>query len=285
MRNPTKDKFISTLKDVFISQQDKGNVKDFLFESLVIPLLVKISGFDEAYKWLSQFGAAGVKEDLDEMFDKLNINVRFHYNTPPEKQAVFVFNHPTGPYDHAFIQRALHFFGMKGSVLGDEIMEDLLFVKGTYLPLNIRTKDSSKKQKQLNNISNVIQQGHSLILFPSGEVANKSFISRKTVEYPWKTGFIKFAKQYSLNIIPCYIDVEASFLFYLLKHINRDLASLTLFREGAKTAKKCKGRTIDIYIGDSIDFNMIEIDVAQAFEVKKICENLKTKKYLNTFLL
>lgn len=112
-----------------------------------MPVLVKLSGFDECVRWLSQFGSAGVKEELDEMFSTLNIKVRLHYNQTSEKHAVFVFNHPTGPFDHAFVQHAFHFFGLKGSVLGDEIMEDLLFVRGMCIFLSTLERKIPSRSK------------------------------------------------------------------------------------------------------------------------------------------
>ena len=173
MQNDTKIRFRTELKKIFLLR-NKNRIKEFIFEKLALPILERISGIDPFLEWIQQCGVAGNPDDLNKNFSKLGTKTNFHYNVSPTTKSIFVFNHPTGLFEYAFIQRTVQFFGLKGCVLGDEVVESVPFVKGTYIPLDIRTKDPVKKKNQLNNIKNHIESGQSLIIFPAGAVSNKN---------------------------------------------------------------------------------------------------------------
>ena len=265
MKNSLKEPFEKTLKDLVGSNK------------FVLYLLEKISGVDPFGEWISAYDSVSTKENIECFFKSIDTNVKVHWNIPPEKQCIFAFNHPTGPFDGMFVHKTIHTFNLKAKLIGEEIMGTLDVLRDCYIPISFRSKN--KKQNIIEIVNNEIKKGYSIALFPGGTVAKKENLFNGINEYPWKKGVLRFAKENNLQIVPCFTDAELSLPFYLFKKIHSDLATLILFRENLKAVKKYMGKTVNIYVGDPILHENIEVTDEYVRSLQNICENLKYQVY------
>lgn len=278
-----KSEFEKTLREKFIGNLDPHSSKSILFERIALPLLVKESGVKE-YERVCEKSLSGLsvakEEDLEVIFEKLNITTRFFSNCSqlPKNQCIIASNHPTGPLDGLFMQSVFNYLGLRGKTMGDDIMNGLPQMKDAYIGLSIRVNGKSRLS-QLRNIKKEILGGLSLGLFPSGSVSQFDIKKGKVRDIKWNTGFIEMAKSNNLDIIPVYIDVKLSFWHYFFKAVYQDLASLRLFKEALKFIDENKGRCVDVYIGQPISIDSVEPTQEDALKIQHICENLKYQQY------
>lgn len=280
--------FEKNLREKLVNNIPSSDIRSILFERVALPILTKISGVSEYEEWSKQFNDknASKQDDLNDVMKKLGLKVRLHWNESEEdtdKQNMFIFNHPTGPLEAIFAQYVVQHMGLKGKIIGDEILSEIELIKDCYIPLSIRSGENSSGRKlaQLRNLKREVRLGHSLIIFPSGAVSKKDIFNQQILEYDWQTGFLELSKSNLLNLIPCYIDARLSLRYYIVKYINKDMSSLILFRECLDFLKRNNGNIIDVYIGKQIHHNSFDVTNENASKFQSICEALKFKLYNN----
>lgn len=278
--------FEKTLRKKFIADLCSEDNKAVFFERIVIPLLSKISGVEGFETWVKTFDNKNIakQEDLQAMFKHLGLSVKLHWNVAPNKQNIFVFNHPTGLLEGLFMQQVVQYFNLRGKVLADETLFAINVTKDITIPLSIRSENDGSQFGQLRNLKREIKSGQSLIICPSANVSKKDFFENKIVEYEWNIGFLELSKSNSLDIIPCYIDAELTLLFYMFRYIYKDASSLILFKECTSFLKRNNGNIIDIYIGDSISHETVDISEDTANKFRELCQSLKFKTYNNNII-
>lgn len=278
-----KIEFEKTMREKFIGDfVDPSSNKGIFLERVFLPLLAKISGVANYEKIcdekLSNLSVAN-PEDLNVIFKNLNLNSKIYLNKfDLNKQYIVVCNHPTGPLDGLFIQKVFHILGIKGKLLGDDIMTGLKQMKDAYIGLSTRIGGKSRIS-QLRALKKEIKNGHSLALFPAGSVSHFDLKQKKICEYKWNLGFIEIAKSNNLDILPVYIDANLSVWHYFFKFIYSDIASLRLFRESKKFIDRNQGNYINIYIGNPIEVSDLDATKENASKIQNICENLKYQTY------
>lgn len=274
--------FIKTLKEKFKTNSPTLNN---VINATLVKLLKKISGV-EMYQETCDITLNGLSivktEDLNEIFKRLDITPVIYSNKIENlnKQYILVSNHPTGPLEGIFIQKIFNSLGLRGKLMGDDIMSSVEQMKDVYIGLSIRV-DGKSRIAQLRQMKKEISGGLSLGLFPAGAVSHFDINQMKITDYDWETGFIELAKSNNLDILPVYIDANLSILHYIFKEVYSDISSLRLFRESKRFLDKNKGKTIDLYIGQPISSKDLEPTVENAQKIKDICENLMFQSYEN----
>ena len=276
--------FTKTLSEAIASPNQKLNT---YIDKYIVPILKNISGvehYEEYSKNILNGLSAAKEDDLNEIFKRLGFGTRIFSNLDlnfdKNKKYMIVSNHPTGPIEGLFIQKVFHNLGIRGKLIGDDIMSGVEQMKDCYLGLSIRV-DGKSRIGQLRNIKKEVSSGTNLAIFPAGSVSKFSFEERKVIEFPWNIGFIELAKSNNLDIIPIYINASLSPLHYLLKSNSKieNLSSLRLFRESFLFVNRNKNKKIDIYIGNPIDIQSLEVDDISAKKIQNICENLMFQSY------
>lgn len=276
-------KFTEVLNEKF---KTNNSLLNNVIDKTLINVLKKISGVDlfeqicnEKLNGLSLTNA----EDLKVVFERLDIKPIVYSNNTQNlgKQYIIVCNHPTGPLDGVMIQKICASIGLKGKIIGDDIMSGVKELHDSYIGLSIRV-DGKSKVSQLREMKKQIKSGISVAIFPSGSVSHFDIKKLKICEYEWQPGFIEIAKSNNLDILPVYIDANLSFMHYLFKDIYSDISSLRLFMESKNFIDKNKGKTIDLFIGEPISTKDLESTLDNAQKIKDICENLMFESYENT---
>jgi len=274
------EEFEKTLFEKFKTGNEKLNL---IIKATLIKALKNISGVEMYQKICDEMlnGLLVTKpKDLDEIFERLQFKPIVYSNPIKDmnKQYIVVSNHPTGPLEGVFIQKIFNSIGLRGKLVGDDIMCGVDQMKDAYIGLSVRV-DGKSRIAQLRAIKKEITNGLSLALFPSGSVSYFSLKDKKITDYEWQPGFIEMAKSNNLDILPVYIDANLSILHYIFKEIYSDISSLRLFRESLSFINRNSGKTIEFYIGQPIKLSELESTHEDAQKVKEICENLMFQSY------
>lgn len=263
-----------------------GNEKiDPIIKATLVKLLKNISGVDMYQKICDEmlYGLSVANpNDLDKIFERLGFKPVVYSNDIENmnKQYIVVSNHPTGPLEGIFIQKIFNTIGLRGKLMGDDIMSGVDQMKDAYIGLSIRV-DGKSRIAQLRKIKKEILNGLSLALFPAGSVSHFSLKDKKITDYEWQPGFIEMAKSNNLDILPVYIDANLSIFHYLFKELYEDISSLRLFRESKMFIDRNNGKTVELYIGQPIKSSELESTLENAQKIKEICENLMFQSYKN----
>jgi len=263
-----------------------GNEKlDTIIKVTLVKLLKNISGVDMYQKFCDEmlYGlSAANPNDLDKIFERLGFKPVVYSNNIENmnKQYIVVSNHPTGPLEGIFIQKIFSTIGLRGKLMGDDIMSGVHQMKDAYIGLSLRV-DGKSRIAQLRKIKKEILNGLSLALFPAGAVSHFSLKDKKITDYEWQPGFIEMAKSNNLDILPVYIDANLSVFHYIFKELYENISSLRLFRESKMFTDRNKGKTIELYIGQPLKSSELQSTLEDAQKVKEICENLIFQSYKN----
>jgi hypothetical protein len=125
-------------------------------------------------------------------------------------------------------------------------------ISGIIVPINVFGKITEKDR---NLLEERLSDNHiPVTIFPSGEVMRK--YKGKPDDGLWKSGFIRYAKQYKKDVVPFYIPTENSKIFYWIANIRRKLgvkANIELFWLPRELIKQ-KNKTITIIFGKPIPY-------------------------------
>ena len=274
------EEFTKTLSQKFKT----GNKKiDDIIDATLIKMLKNISGV-EMYQDICDVTLKGLSvanpDDLNKIFERLEFKPVVYSNKIEniQKQYIVVSNHPTGPLEGIFIQKIFNHLGLRGKLMGDDIMSGVEQMRDAYIGLSIRV-DGKSRITQLRTIKKEIKNGLSLALFPAASVSHFDINQMKICDYKWTPGFIEMAKSNNLDILPVYIDANLSVLHYIFKEIYEDISSLRLFRESKKFIDQNKGKTIELYIGQPISSKDLESNDECAKKIQEISENLMFQSY------
>jgi putative hemolysin len=126
-----------------------------------------------------------------------------------------------------------------------ELRDDMIFVDPFASPLSPIHNVNALRQALL-----WMKQGHSLIIFPAGEVASFMPGTLSVREAPWHTSVMTLIRRADkeTNILPCFIPGRASLFFHFMGKIHPRLRTALLAREMLRFNK----RNLPLYIGHPI---------------------------------
>lgn len=179
-----------------------------------------------------------------------------------EGPLVIVSNHPFGIVDGLILggiakKNGLNFKIMANymlSSIADRIRQDIIGIDPYDDSVSIKRNVTPLKQA-----FNWLKNGNTMILFPSGDVANFNFSKMKIIEAPWLSSIARLIKGTKANVLPIYFEGRNSILFYLLKNIHLKLGTFRLLNEFFNKA----GTVIELHVGEVIRYNELEKVAAQ----------------------
>ena len=198
-------------------------------------------------------------------------------NIPDKSNLIFVGNHALGGVDFLALVYALHQKGFRTiNHPANEVLMAIEPVRGILVPITVFGKITGKDRNLLEErlSDNTIP----VTLFPSGEVMRK--YKGKPDDGLWRSGFVRYARQYHKDVVPFYIPTENSKIFYRIASWRRKFgikANIELFWLPRELLKQ-KGKTIKIIFGKPIPwqtFNEQKNRHEWAAVVKKIAYSLQ----------
>ncbi len=192
--------------------------------------------------------------------EKLNIKVDYDQTQldkiPTQGPVIFIANHPFGIVDGVIFcdlvtKKRKDYFLMVHEVLSREpIMSDHL------LPVDFR---KNKKALQTNIESkkeafNRLNNGESLVIFPSGGVATRFKLFGKVEEWPWKKSICGHIHKAKCTVVPMFFHGKNSELFQTASRISMTVRLGLLLQE----ARNKKGKTFRVEIGNPIPYEHLQ---------------------------
>ena len=202
----------------------------------------------------------------------LKYNQEMESNIPKEGPLVFVANHPFGIIDGLILcEIAARIRGDFRILLNNRLMKDEELNK-LFLPVDFDgTPEATKKNvKTKKDAQQILENGGTVIIFPSGGVATRwKFGLGPLEELPWSTFAAKIIMKSKASVVPVNFEGENSAAFHMASSISES-ARLSLF---IREVTRRMGTTIEFKIGKPIPFKEME----QLEGRKSLTEFLKKK--------
>jgi hypothetical protein len=263
------------IRNIIRSQKNKTVARLPGFVINLIRWWVKENELNELLRKTSHLKDFEFVEALNRELD-LHFDIKGLENIPKKNNLIFVGNHALGGIDFFALVHALKQAGFtKINHPANEVLSNIKPLNGLLVPINvfnkITEKDRNILEKKLSD--NTIP----VTMFPSGEVMRK--YNGKPDDGLWRSGFVRYAKQYKKDVIPFYIPTENSKIFYRIASWRRRLkikANIELFWLSRELLKQ-RGKTIRIIFGKPIPWQQFDDSKNRhewAAEVKKIAYQL-----------
>ena len=184
---------------------------------------------------------------------------------PKSESLIVVANHPTGIPDGLLILDTLLSVRSDVKIVANDFTYKVDPIKPyTFAVDPYNESDSAAKNSgQIRQILQWLNDGHCIILFPSGDVSGKNRLTKQIEEQPWNNTAKKILLKHKGTIIPWAISGNNSNLFYQFANIHPALKSALLPREGMNRRK----RPIFSQIGQPLKLNG-SLDALSDLEIK-----------------
>ena len=165
------------------------------------------------------------------------LNIKYTVNSleniPSKGSVIIVCNHPFGLLDGLIVAAIIAKIRKDYKILINEEITQIDLIEKYLLPIKFSgiTGDIKQNIKSKKSAINLINDGGSLILFPSGEVATSKFIFDKPKERNWKPLVGSIIKKTECKIIPIHFKGKNSLLFQTVGFLSDQLRRILFIRE------------------------------------------------------
>ncbi len=211
--------------------------------------LIKVKEINEA---LAQIGHLKNFEFIEAAVDLLNLKVEAYgtENIPQNPEVIFVGNHALGGPDFFALMHVLKDYYPSVNHLTNDVLMTFDQLSDFFIPVNVFGKNPEKYKRIL--VDRLEHSRAPFTIFPAGEVAR--YHNGKWDDGLWRSGFVRFAKEYGRTVIPFFIPTRNSKLFYRVHRLRTALgikANLELFLLPREMFKK-QNATIQIIFGEPV---------------------------------
>lgn len=193
---------------------------------------------------------------LTHMLDLLNIRFLQRGKLPEatdlaDTRLVMIANHPYGIADGAAIISLAEKMGRPCRILIHRELLKVPEIRPYALPVSFEeTKEAMKLNLETRReAQRLLNEGVTIIIFPSGGVAtaNKGF--GKAEDLPWKRFAAKLVQSSRATVLPVFFEGQCSRSFHLASKVSMTLRTALLIRE----LRRLAGKTITAHIGNLLD--------------------------------
>ncbi len=244
-------------------------VTKLIFKSL------KLDALNDLYILLKDKKTQSVQEFTKYAFEELNIKVIIPEqdlkNIPLKGGFITVSNHPFGALDGLGLLNIIPTVREDYKVMGNFLLQKIKPMEHSIIPVDpFEGKNSTLKSLAgVKEALKYVQEGHSLGIFPAGEVA--SFSSGEITDKVWHPSAIKIIKKAKCPVVPVYFEGKNSIPFYLLGLIHPKLRTVRIPHELLNK----KDYELKIRIGKPISAHEIE----QIKDVDILSKYLRMRTY------
>ncbi len=159
---------------------------------------------------------------------------------PATESLLIIANHPTGIPDGLLILDQVLKVRQDVKIVANELTYKVDPIKPFTIPVDPYENAEAKAQNssQIRTILHWLDEGHCIILFPAGDVADYDFKKKETSEQFWHPTAKKIILKHKGAILPWAIAGKNSALFYQLGKIHPAFKSALYPREGLKKRRR-----------------------------------------------
>ncbi len=219
-----------------------------LYKTMLYPLLLHKQAVAMADA-ISDLPAQGVFNYISDLLS-LDIQVEGVENIPLDGRVLIASTHPTGIPDGVAMYDAIKawrpdmtFFANRDALRASAGLEDMI------IPVEwVEEKRTMLRSREtLASTIRAFNAEKCVVLFPSGRLAAMSD-KKILVEQEWLPSVAIFARKYKCPVVPVYIEMRNSWLYYWFWKLNTELRDITLFHELLNK----KGKTYKLTFGKPI---------------------------------
>lgn len=237
-------------------------------DKFFLGLVKKVASVDKINELYAAADGRGV-EFAENCLKKLNIEVICSDlsldNIPSQGAFILVCNLPHGMLDGLLLFDTVIRKRADTKLIGNFPVSQVDKIKDNVICIDAFTSRQGSRFAGLRQAKEHLQQGHPLIIFPSGRVASAKISLTKFNENQWSATTIKFISHANVPIIPAHIDGRNTLKFQALSFISADLQLLLMGRELFSK----EGRSYNIEIGGAISerdkSRLLSLDQLQSY--------------------
>jgi putative hemolysin len=219
-------------------------------------------------------------EFAEQALRKLNVSYQIDgtqpQGLPKLGPCVVVANHPFGGLEGLLIIKLLLSVRDDVKVLGNELLACVPQLKDLLFPIDLfsqRADAVAANGIALRRALRWLQDGHLLVVFPSGEVSHLLGLRKGIADPAWNPAVGSLVRRSEASVCPVYFDGVNSLTFQMLGLIHPVLRTMMLARELINK----RNRQFRIVVGKPIAYSRL----------RNFCENRELTEYLRhrTYLL
>jgi putative hemolysin len=189
---------------------------------------------------------------------KYNVHNQEIISTLPQGAFITVSNHPIGSLDGIILIDIFAKIRPDFKVMVNEILAHISAMSDNFIPVIPRTSENQDPDRRnVNGIRLSLEQlhnGHPMGFFPAGAVSFYNKTLKQVRDLTWAHSVIRLIRKAAVPIFPVYFDCLNSNVFYQWGRISWKLRLLRI----AKEAFNKQGQTLDVYLGQPIDPEIIK---------------------------
>ena len=168
---------------------------------------------------------------------------------PKTGPSVVVANHPFGGIEGVALADLLLKHRPDVKVLTNDVLRRIPELRDIFIGVDVLSKNARDKNRQaVEEARQWVEDGHQLLIFPSGEVSSYDFKLKKVIDPKWRDTAATIARTANASVTPVFIEGANGWFFQGLGIIHPILRTLRLVRELINK----KGGTISFRIGKTI---------------------------------
>ncbi len=236
------------------------------------PLLMKAFKIDKLNDLYEKIQDKEGLDFINSAFEELNITYQVSdedlQNIPKEGPFVIVGNHPYGFLDGLLMLRIITEVRPDFKAMGNFLLHKIHPLRPFILAVNNFEGQHSSAQSLagIKGMLSHLAAGHSVGLFPAGEVATFHEDTKGVTDREWQMPAIRLIAKTNVPVVPMYFHGVNSFSFHLLGKIHPILRTAKIPSEFINKKNRC----IQIRIGSPI----------QPKEVKSFTDHQRLGRYL-----
>ncbi len=215
-----------------------------LANDITLKLISGILGWSKANRFYNKVKSYNIRQFIQAYKRKSKIKhivSQEHLKRIPSTGSLLIIaNHPTGIPDGILILDQVLKIRKDVKIIANQLTYKVDPLKPFTIPVDPYENGDSVRQNalQIRNIFDWLNEGHCIILFPAGDVANYNFKEKCVDEQFWHSTARKIILKHKGAILPWAIQGKNSQLFYQLGKFHPSIKSALLPREGLKVRRK-----------------------------------------------
>ncbi len=224
-------------------------------------------------KYIELFGIDYVSELIKEF--KINLEIERAEIVPKDGRFIYIANHPQGGIDAICYLKCIHEAHEDVVSPSNQLFEYVPNLRPVILGINAFGQSSREKAKAVNE---AFEGDRPIMIFPAGAVSRK--IKGEIMDLEWHKSFVSKAIQTKRDIIPSYINMTNSNLFYNFSKLRAFLGVKTTIETALLPDEMFKnvGKTLKIKVGKRIPYESLTKEFSHkewTEKIKKIVYELK----------